>query len=221
MSGTHTLRSWGVALSVMEVQKIHQGHSSYPYPLINLLGEHAPSALTAIGNFELLKAAPLALFCSVRCPGSLILKTFDLAQQLREAETAVISGFHSPVERDCLTTLLRGRNQLIVCLARGIEGMRIPADYQKPLDLGRLLLLSPFSKTSRRSTKVMAGARNAFVAALADEIFVAYAEADSKTEALCRDIVAWRKPLYSFDDSANANLLALGAKSVTKSRRFL
>lgn len=200
----------------MEIQKIHQEHSSYPHPLINLLGEHAPSALTAIGNFELLKAAPLALFCSARCPGSLILKTFDLAKQLREAETAVISGFHSPVERDCLTTLLRGNNPMIVCLARGVERMRIPKEYRKPLEEGRLLLLSPFSDKQRRADAGMAVTRNAVVAALAHEVFVAHAEPGSKTETLCRDIVSWKKSLYVFDESPNANLLALGAKPITE-----
>lgn len=51
---------------------------------------------------------PLALVCSVKCPGDLILKTYDLAQQLREAEVTIIGGFHSLMERECLTILLRG-----------------------------------------------------------------------------------------------------------------
>jgi hypothetical protein len=35
-----------------------------------------------------------ALFCSCQCPGNAILRALDLAAQLREANPAVISGFH-------------------------------------------------------------------------------------------------------------------------------
>jgi len=93
--------------------------------------------------------------------------------------------------------------------------MRIPKEYRKPMDDGRLLLLSPFSDNTRRADKRSTVKRNALVAALADQVFVAHAEPGSKTEALCRDIVTWRKPLYVFDESANGNLLGLGAKPAT------
>jgi predicted Rossmann fold nucleotide-binding protein DprA/Smf involved in DNA uptake len=204
----------------MECAKIVQGEKLYPETLCRFLRDRAPRSITVIGNTEILDTQPLGLFCSIKCPASLILQTYDLGQRLRETGTPVISGFHSPVERECLTTLLRGNNPIIVCLARGIERMRIPKKYSEPLDNGRLLLLSSFSENLRRSTKEMAGERNALVAAMADEILVAYAEPAGQTEALCSDIVAWRKPLYCFEDSANANLFALGGRSVTKSRLF-
>ena len=49
---------------------------------------------------------------------------------------------------------------------------------------------------------------------LADSIFVAYAEPHSKTEFFCREIIAWRKPLFTLADPANENLLALGARPI-------
>lgn len=199
----------------MECLKIQQGDELYPGILSRFLGIHAPRSISVIGNTELLNTRPLGLFCSIKCPASLILQTYDLAQRLRETGTPVISGFHSPVERECLTTLLRGNNPIIVCLARGVGRMRIPKEYRKPLEEGRLLLLSPFSEKQRRADAGMAATRNAVVAALANEVFVAHAEPGSKTEALCRDIVSWGKPLCTFDDSSNGNLFAIGAKSVT------
>src|SRR5436309_16085615 len=165
----------------MEVIRILEGDSHYPSQLSVCLGEDAPPTLSYIGNIDLLRSQPLALFCSNKCPGSLILQTYDLAQQLREAGRPVISGFHSPVERECLNILLRGNGPLIVCPARGLERMRIPKEYQKPLDQNRLLLLSPFSERVRRADSGTAATRNAVVAALAAEVFVAYAEAGSKT----------------------------------------
>lgn len=48
--------------------------------------------------------------CSVRsnCLGDVILKTLDLMCELRDADAYVVSGFHSPMERECLNILLRG-----------------------------------------------------------------------------------------------------------------
>ena len=56
------------------------------------------------------------------------------------------------------------------------------------------------------------GATCRSVAALADAIFVAHASLGGKTESLCREIVAWGKPLWTVAGPENANLLALGAK---------
>jgi predicted Rossmann fold nucleotide-binding protein DprA/Smf involved in DNA uptake len=200
---------------MIDVTHISQTDACYPDKLLCYLGDDAPAALSAVGNLDLLETRPLALFCSQKCPGSLILQTYDLAQRLREESTAVIGGFHSPVERECLTILLRGKNPIIICLARGFERMRIPKEYRKPMDNGRMLLLSPFSERTRRADKGLAVKRNAVVAALANDFFVVHAELGSKTEALCRDIVAWGKPLYSFDGSSNENLLGIGAKPAT------
>lgn len=55
--------------------------------------------------------------------------------------------------------------------------------------------------------------RNRFVAALADVIFIAHAQPTSKTEQFCREILTWRKSLYTLE--SNTNLVALGAKPVT------
>lgn len=45
--------------------------------------------------------------------------------------------------------------------------------------------------------------------------FVAHAKPNIKTEQLCRDILAWQKPLYTLESDANADLIAMGAKPVT------
>ena len=150
--------------------------------------------------------------CSVKCPGSLILKTYDLAQKLRETNATVISGFHSPVERECLNVLLNSSANLNICPARGLESMRIPREYRKPIDEGLLLLVSPFTEKQRQPNSAMTERRNRFVAALADKVFVAYAEPRGKTATLCREIVSWGKPLFTFE--ANENLCALGAKAI-------
>lgn len=187
---------------------------TYPAQLAAYLGDQAPQSLTALGNLNLLQHHTLALFCSVKCPGSLILQSYDLAQNLRQADVAVISSFHSPIEKEYLTILLRGQQPLIVCPARGLAGMRLSAEWKEPLQQGRLLFLSSFSATQRRPTAKTAHYRNRLVAALADHIFITYAAPGGKTEKLCREFISWQKPVCTFKSEVNANLIELGAVPV-------
>jgi len=53
-----------------------------------------PDTAQALGTLELLRLKKLAFFCSVRCPGSLIIQTYDFFQALSNKESAVIGGFH-------------------------------------------------------------------------------------------------------------------------------
>src|SRR2546427_3670429 len=129
----------------MDIRRLGQGDPSYPPGLRPLLGDRALTTLTTLGNLDILRQKKLALFCSVKCPGNLILQTYDLARALRDGGIAVIGGFHSPMEKECLALLLRGTQPVIVCPARSIETMRVPASWQKALVAGSLLALSPLS----------------------------------------------------------------------------
>ncbi len=166
------------------------------------------------GDPEILQTRTLALFCSVKCPGKLILQTYDLAMALRKAGVTVISGFHSPMEKECLSLLLRGTQPVVICPGRSIDGMRIPSEWKKPLAEGRLLLLSPFEEKDCRVTARTAQLRNRFVATLADEVFVAYASPGGRTEQFCREVIGWGKTLLTLDSPDNAHLRALGAQGM-------
>jgi predicted Rossmann fold nucleotide-binding protein DprA/Smf involved in DNA uptake len=178
------------------------------------LGERAPAVITALGNLEVLGSKKLAFFCSVRCPGKLILAAHDLCQEIRNKHITVVGGFHSPVEQECLNVLLRGSGSVIICPARSLKGMRLPAELKAAMKQGRILYLSPFKDRLRRATTQMAAFRNLLVAALADSILVAYAHPGSKTEKLCREVLGWKKTVYALESDFNANLRDLGAQAV-------
>jgi predicted Rossmann fold nucleotide-binding protein DprA/Smf involved in DNA uptake len=194
---------------------IPRGDAGYPAALALYLDEQAPEAVMASGNVAILQRKTVALFCSVKCPGTLILQAYDIACALRDAGATVIGGFHSPMEKECLTVLLRGTQPVIICPARGLEGMHLPAAWQVPLANGRLLVLSPFTADQRRATAEFAQARNRFVASLADEIVIAHAAAGGKTEAFAATVLSWGKPLYTVEGSDNASLISLGAQVIT------
>ena len=202
--------------------RIGQHDVLYPPALRFHLSARAPAAITARGNLDILsnkaRTPTVALFCSVQCSSAIILQTYALARALRDAGVTVISGFHSPMEKECLILLLRGTQPVIVCPARSIEAMRLPADWKVALTQGRLLLLSPFEAKLRRATTGRARTRNEFVAALADALLIAHATPDGKTERFCRDVLAWGKPLLTLESSENAGLLTLGARPIQPER---
>jgi predicted Rossmann fold nucleotide-binding protein DprA/Smf involved in DNA uptake len=176
---------------------------------MNQSGQRPAPQLQSLGNPQLLDQKWTAFFCSVRCPGNLILKAYDLAQRFRATSQPVIGGFHSPVEQEVLKIMRRSTVPVCIVLARGMP-KRIPSEFRRPLDEGRLLLLSPFNAKTKRATKETAACRNLVVAAMADRIFVAYAAPGSKTETFCKMVSSWGKPCLTFDDPKTANLQAMG-----------
>ncbi len=197
-----------------KTNKIEIFSNCYPSALSKYLGEHAPHTVTAIGNADILHNKALAVFCSNKCPGNIILRTYDLMKQIRERGINVISGFHSSVERECLNILLKGKQPVIICPARSIEGMRIKTEYRKPLEDGQLLILSPFTEKEKRISSERALIRNQFVAAMADAILIPYAAQKSKTECFCREIFNWKKLVYTFDTPVNTHLIDMGIMSL-------
>ena len=169
------------------------------------------------GNLQLLEESLTAFFCSSRCPGDLILKTYDLARSMRDTGVPVIGGFQTTMEKECLRLLLRGSQPVVICPARGIDNMRLPRDWRGPLNEGRLLVLSPFLGTVRRATPESAAQRNELVADLARQVFITHAAPGSKTEALAREIAAAGKPLLTPDSPSNKNLVDMGSKGVRPS----
>lgn len=189
-------------------------HSAYPTALQPYWAGKSAQPITAIGDPKLLQSKTLGLFCSVKCPGDLILKTYDLARSLRDTATATISGFHSPMEKECLLLLLRGTQPVIYCPARSLEKMRLLKDHKVAIAHHHFLILSPFESKHNRATATLAQKRNHFVATLANAVFIAYAAPNSKTEALAKQIITCNKPLLTFKSNDNQNLINLGAKTI-------
>ncbi len=175
-------------------------------------GDEAPVAL--MGNPRILQRRLIGFFCSARCPGDPILKTFDLARRLRDAGVTIVCGFQSRMEKELLYTLLPGPARLVFCPARGLGRMRILKVWNPSLYEGRLAILSFFDDHVHRPTVASASERNARVAALSDVILVAHAEAGGKIEALCRDALAQGKPVFALASTDNVRLFEIGARPV-------
>lgn len=198
----------------MDIIRIHKGQPGYPAFLKKYLSENIPETIAAIGNPHILQNKTLAIFSSIKCPGKIILKTYEYVRQLRGSNVTAIGGFHSPMEQECLNILLKGTASIILCPARSIEGMRIKKEYKKPIEDGRFLILSHFSKNNNRISSGRAEKRNNFVATLADEMFIPYATNGSKTEMLCKEWLEKGKTVFTFNSDYNENLLDLGVEVI-------
>jgi predicted Rossmann fold nucleotide-binding protein DprA/Smf involved in DNA uptake len=192
--------------------------ASFPAALKDQEGGIVVSRLWAMGPIDLLQKPLLGLFCSARCPGEVILRSYDLARALRDAGVPVISGFHSPLEKECLDLLLRGSQPVVICPARSIERLRLPIEWRQAVEDGRLLILSPFAGRHRRPTVQLAEQRNDCVAALAGCVVVAYAAPGSKTEQFCQLLLSRQRPVILLDSAVNESLLALGARALSIDR---
>ena len=182
----------------------------FPTTLCHGALEGSYPCIWAIGNLDILKTRLIGFFCSAKCPGSVIIHVYDLARAMRDSGISVISGFHSPMERECLDLLLRGRQPVVLSPARNIERMRLPTAWRTPLAEGRMLVLSPFGAPYRRPTANLAEQRNLFVSTLADTVVIAHAHSGSKIDRLDAWIMASGKRVYTFDLPENANLMHHG-----------
>ena len=104
-----------------------------------------------------------AFLCSKETPGATILKAFDQAAAWRDAGVCVISGFHSPLEQQCLDILLRGKQPIVTAVARRLGTLRLSTLQRKAFDEGRLTIISQFPKSETHTTKETAHQRNRFI----------------------------------------------------------
>jgi hypothetical protein len=137
----------------------------------------------SLGNKEILNLPKTAFLCSRQIPASVVLKCYDWAIAEREAGNCVISGFHSPLEKDVLHYLLKGTQPIIIALARGLK-IRVEAELKKPLDQGRLLIITPFEDSVKRVTIATAAIRNRMMIEIADKVVVGYASPGGQLEQL-------------------------------------
>lgn len=122
----------------MELTYLSPADSLYPPALQSCLAGQALARIAALGNLKILGERRLALFCSVKCPGDLILKTYDAARELRDASVTIIGGFHSPMEKECLALSLRGRQPRAVEISP-IEGsLKLPRFSRGSLGYDRI-----------------------------------------------------------------------------------
>jgi len=175
------------------------GGTKYPARLSDRLGLGAPETLSVLGPAEVLLMPVTAFLCSKETPGSTILRAFDQAAAWRDASTCVVSGFHSPMEQECLEILLRGKQSVIWMLARALTRPRLSPSQRKAFEDGRLTIVSAFGEGETRTTADLARKRNRFAAAMSAQVCIAHIRAGGSLEALSTELATWGVPAFTLD----------------------
>ena len=125
---------------------------------------------TYLGNKELLHKRKVGFLASRKISTLSVLPTLDWAMQVsKQEDIAVVSGFHSRLEKDVLKILLQGKCGIVVVLARGMY-RKIPQLYEEAMQANRILFISYEKDTITRVSEVSAHKRNRFVMELSDEM---------------------------------------------------
>ena len=125
---------------------------------------------TYLGNRELLKMKKVGFLASRKISTLSVLPTLDWAMEIsKQKDIAIVSGFHSRMERDVLKILLQGQCGIIVILARGMY-RKLPLQYEEAMSQNRLLIISYEKESLTRVSEVSAHKRNDYVRKIADEM---------------------------------------------------
>ena len=120
------------------------------------------------GNTELLDRPLVAFFASRNAPPEALELATRWAQEIAQTDKIVISGFHSPLEKEVLHYLLEHHHPVIFALGRALY-KKVPPHLQAAFDEDRLLFIS-FRGYTRHSWN-SAQQRNWGAADLAAEIY--------------------------------------------------
>lgn len=120
-----------------------------------------------LGNKELLNMPKTAFLASSTIPLDMVMKCYDWASSKHEG--CIVGGFSSKLEKDVLHFLIKGKQPVILVLARQLY-KQIPQEFQPLLDEDRLLIISV--SNSVRQSRATALARNRYICELSDHIFM-------------------------------------------------
>ena len=125
-----------------------------------------------VGNKELLNRQKIGFLASRKISTSTVLPTLDWAVEIsKHADVAVVSGFHSRLEKDVLKFLLQGKCGIIVVLARGMY-RKLPKIYEKAINENRLLIIALEKEAVTRVSEYTAHKRKNYVLDVSDDLKV-------------------------------------------------
>jgi len=137
------------------------------------------------GNKEILKLNKTAFLCSQKCPAEIVLRSYDWAKEQRKQGNCIVCGNHSQIEKDVFEILLKGKQPLILALARSMK-TRWEPEIEKAVIENRLLVVSPFEKETKRVTRETAEIRNKTIIEICDNIMVGYKSKNGQLEKVLK-----------------------------------
>lgn len=225
----------------MEHQVLRPHDPDYPERLASRLGSEAPD-LSWHGPLQLLKRFTLAVAASDSIPAQAIFAAHQLLFTIRDFGINYIGGWHSVIETEIFRIALDRRSDplgirsLTLFSARGLgreswnsaladrfgpkgpfTGFPEKEEYFRRAQEGELLALSVAEPNAVRMTPSAIMARNVAACALADAVFIPFADKGAKTYSLCKRVMALGVPLFTAECEENAPVTHLGIPALSRS----
>lgn len=153
-----------------------------------------------LGNTSLLDRYLVAFFASRSSTAEVAERALRWADDICQTDKVVISGFHSPLEKEVLRVLLEHKHPVIIALGRSVY-KRVPQQFEQPLAEGRMLIVS--ISNSVRQGWWTSQRRNWTIADWADECIWAGVHRGSALDAPFDIYLLKSKKIedFSFEDS--------------------
>jgi REP element-mobilizing transposase RayT len=142
------------------------------------------NGLRGMGNPALWNAEKLGVLCSHKGGKGSNGET-SFAHTFAPTDSTVLSGFHSPMEKEIFARLLELKKPVIWCPAWGVETTRLPPAALEALEQNRMLILE-----MRDTTGDLAAAeqRNRFVLEQADKLWLPHVTPGGMLDRLVREM---------------------------------
>ena len=128
--------------------------------------------METLGNIDLLNRHKIGFLAGSKTLALSVLPTYDWAKEIASRENlSIISGFQSPLEKDVLDFLLKGKCGIIYVMAKRLY-KKIPMKFKQSLDEGRLLFISISKDNVLRAGKAQNIARTNYIAEICDELII-------------------------------------------------
>lgn len=152
--------------------------------------------METLGNISLLDRKKIGYFASSKIASLSVLPTLDWAMEIAKREDiAIVSGFHSKMEREVLDILLKGRCNIICVLARPIYKV-IPEKYRDAYAQDRVLFISHNTAKSTMTSRHLCKKRNEYIASISDELVFSSLTQESSLYQLYYTMMTY-KPTYN------------------------
>jgi len=175
------------------------------------MSEPMKKNLHTFGNRDILGLNKTAFLCSRKYPASIVLKSYDWAIRQCEEGRCVISGFHSTIEKDIFGYLIKGKQPVVLALARGLK-KHWPKEVLDAIDQKKLLVITQFDNSIKRVVQETAIKRNQLMIELADEVLIAYASPAGNLENIIQQYQNSDKKIFCFNVANNNAILKMGVK---------
>lgn len=212
----------------MDYQILKRGDAAYPQRLLERLGSEAPGVLYYLGPLSHLNQFTMAVISADSISGLAMMAANQVLFTVREYTMNYIGGWHSVMETEIFRLgLFRKNVRVTLFSAKGLGRETFESflndrfcpplhefpereEYDRRAREGELLILSVTDPQEGRTHKKNVIARNWTACALADVVFIPFAEQGTKTLAMAERVSRAGIPIFTTDHESNKTLHTLG-----------